>query len=101
MASIPKHGRPKTCMVEQCNRPAETRGVCKSCYAHARILVLGGDSTWQELESLGLVMPAHKHPTKNPLKAAFLAAIEKREAAAKHSGASKARRSARPTVGAR
>jgi hypothetical protein len=69
----------ETCMVDQCKRPADTRGVCKSCYVHARVLVLSGETSWAELESMGLVMPAHKHAPKNPLKVAFLAALEKRE----------------------
>jgi hypothetical protein len=91
---MPSSNRPtskiETCIVTDCKRPAETRGVCKSCYAHARVLVLSGETCWQELESMGLVKVAHKHAPKNPLKAAFLAALEKRD-----------QRTSRKKVGAR
>ena len=62
------------CQVEACTRKASTRGVCDSCYMHARNLVNSGEASWKQLEDMGLVRPAHEHATKNPLKAAFLAA---------------------------
>lgn len=81
MAAATARSKPSQCLIKDCGRPAETRGVCKSCYVHARVLVISGDSTWEELEQLGLVRPAHRHAPKNPLKVAFLAAIENRTSA--------------------
>jgi hypothetical protein len=40
-------------------------------------MVLNNETSWQELEDMGLVKPAH-HVAKNPLKVAFLSALEKR-----------------------
>ena len=77
MAAQKPKPRQAKCMVENCKRPAKTRGVCGVCYANARVLILNGDACWQELETLGLVRPAHDLHTKNLFKAAFLTAIEK------------------------
>lgn len=80
LASKPKpKPKPRTaqCMTEGCKRPSKTRGVCGQCYSNARVLILNGDATWKELESIGLVRPAHDQHTKNLFRAAFLAAIEK------------------------
>jgi len=76
-ASNRSTAKAKPCIVADCKRPAQTRGVCGSCYVHARVMVLNNETSWQELEDMGLVKPAH-HVAKNPLKVAFLSALEKR-----------------------
>lgn len=68
----------ETCMVPGCQRKAGSRGACNSCYCYARKLVVSRLTTWDELEQLKLVRPAHKHKSKNPLQSAFEDAMRNR-----------------------
>lgn len=64
------------CMVPGCTRPVgSSRAVCVSCYAIAKRLVEKQESTWEELEALGLVLPA-KSRMASPLRTALAVARE-------------------------
>lgn len=43
------------CLVPRCNRDASCRGLCRSCYQAAYMLVTSGSVTWQQLEARGKV----------------------------------------------
>jgi hypothetical protein len=45
------------CLVPHCDRDAECRGLCRSCYQSAYQLVVTGSITWDELEARGKVRP--------------------------------------------
>jgi len=47
--------RKPRCRVPRCQRDAECRGVCRSCYQSAYQLVAAGAITWKELEDRGKV----------------------------------------------
>jgi len=46
------------CLVRQCEGKAAVRGVCIRCYRSAERAVQKKKTTWEELEALGLVLPA-------------------------------------------
>lgn len=45
-------------MVPECKRTAKTRGMCENCYAGAARKVREKQTTWEELERLGLCRQA-------------------------------------------
>jgi hypothetical protein len=45
------------CLVPNCERPVETRGLCASCYQAARKKVVRGVFTWKQLEEKGWALP--------------------------------------------
>ena len=47
-----------TCLTPTCSRPSRTRGLCISCYVAASRLIKSGETTWSELESLGMAKAA-------------------------------------------
>jgi hypothetical protein len=48
--------RPR-CKVPHCERDSECRGLCRSCYQSAYLLVSAGVTSWDELEKRGKVQP--------------------------------------------
>lgn len=46
------------CLVENCGRKVYARGLCGACIAKARRMVREGQSSWNEIERLGLIQPA-------------------------------------------
>lgn len=48
------------CKIEGCGKRAHTRGVCQNCYRKAANLVKNGETSWEELEEMGLVDSSKK-----------------------------------------
>lgn len=46
------------CLIQDCERDAVTRGVCRSCYTTLYLRVEKGETTWAALEKAGLVLPS-------------------------------------------
>lgn len=42
------------CLTADCDRVVKTRDLCATCYVNARRMIAAGETTWVELESLGL-----------------------------------------------
>lgn len=59
------------CAIEGCDRKANTRGLCRSCYHTALRLVQAGETNWDDLEKAGLCGPLMRTPN------AFAAAYHK------------------------
>ena len=47
----------ETCMVPGCDQESHCRGICKSDWMAANRLVKREETTWEELESMGLSRP--------------------------------------------
>jgi len=45
------------CLVPDCGRPQQTRGLCIGCYAVARTAVKEGATTWDVLQAKGRALP--------------------------------------------
>lgn len=47
------------CLTDGCTTApyAEGRGLCMSCYSRAKSMVTRKQTTWEELEQLGLALP--------------------------------------------
>lgn len=73
------------CKTPGCTRQAYSRGVCNPCFCMARKLVDSGNTTFDELERLGLV------EAKRNSASAFRLAFEKAKAATKGSRKATAR----------
>lgn len=43
------------CMTEGCDRKAQYNGICSSCYGQAKKLIDEEETTWEELEAMGMV----------------------------------------------
>lgn len=72
------------CLIPGCKRPPKTRGLCTSCYATATKMKLRNETTFDELQTLGLMLsPAAGRPESNPLRMAFAAAKAKSSTKAK------------------
>jgi len=67
------------CLIEGCERDAKTRGLCKSCYQTACKAVKADKTTWEELESMGLVLKA-KRLKGIDNESPFRVALEKKQA---------------------
>ena len=54
MPALPK------CLIKKCNATAgnvkEYKGLCVKCFSSAKKMVLAEDTTWEELESMGLAI---------------------------------------------
>lgn len=59
------------CIIPDCDRTVCSRGLCRRCHQLASRKVKAGKSTWAELESHGLCLPARQ-------RAKFLVAFEER-----------------------
>jgi len=53
------------CLAPKCGRPARTRHLCPRCYQSATAMVRGGVATWDELEGMGLCLPARPAEPKD------------------------------------
>lgn len=52
---------PVQCIVPRCDAPDyHSRGLCNNHRTQAALLVRRGDTTWEELEALGLAKPVTK-----------------------------------------
>ena len=47
-----------TCITRKCDREQRSRGLCERCYINAHGLILGGRTTWEELEKMKLALPS-------------------------------------------
>lgn len=45
------------CITPGCDRPYHSRGLCDTCRTQARRAIKRGETTWEELEELGLALP--------------------------------------------
>ena len=59
------------CMRTGCRGDSHTRGLCRACYQTARLLVLEGCTTWEQLEKLGRARPCIA-PQESPRARFFL-----------------------------
>ena len=48
------------CKTKNCNREAEQRGVCTSCYAVVYRAIQAGKLTWDEAVERGLLLPPQR-----------------------------------------
>lgn len=55
---------PRTCLC--CSRPARVRGLCWTDYQAARRQVVLQNTTWERLESIGLVLPSRRGQGRKP-----------------------------------
>jgi hypothetical protein len=59
-----------TCLVPGCGRPVTTpshaRGMCGRCQVEARRMIQAGQTSWRELEDLGLARPPLRKIFKKP-----------------------------------
>lgn len=46
---------PVKCLVPDCDRETEIRGLCRPCYNRAYQLVMAGRTTWEALEERGKI----------------------------------------------
>lgn len=70
------------CRGEGCESTAEYRGLCNGCYRSLWHMVNRGETTWEELEKLGIVAVSHgqgRRPRK--IREAALAAIKQNKSA--------------------
>lgn len=62
----------KLCIIEGCDREASGgRGLCSACYQSLHRSVKAGDTTWDELERLGLCQARCRSPRQNPAQRAL------------------------------
>lgn len=61
------------CLTPGCTNRLVSRGLCPSCYISARRIVRDKESTWEQLEAIGLVAPARR-ASIGKFRVAFLAA---------------------------
>ena len=60
------------CLAAGCPRPIYARGICRQCYESARRQIAAGRRSWDDLERLGVVLPA-RPLVRNPLTIALQA----------------------------
>lgn len=70
MATAPK----KKCLIADCGKLADCRGLCLTCYSSARAAVKAKKCTWEELEKWGLALAPKPFVGKFPGK--FLLALD-------------------------
>jgi len=49
------------CLVDECNRYVHSRGLCRLHYQELSREVREGNTSWTELEELGLAIPSRKY----------------------------------------
>lgn len=42
------------CIIPTCDKESRWKGLCGSCYHHALTFINKGETSWEELDSLGL-----------------------------------------------
>ena len=65
MPEVPSLTVGNKCLVPKCTRmeaPAYKRGLCTQCHSKARKMVESGQTTWEQLEAMGLVKPQDDDP---------------------------------------
>ena len=69
----------EVCMIEGCERKSASRGLCWPCYQMASKRINAGDTTWDELVSVGLAKAVKRSGfnTKSPFSNAFMKFKEK------------------------
>jgi hypothetical protein len=50
------------CMTEGCSNSARARGLCMKCYMAAHFRVKSGETSWSQLEALGMCKTAYASP---------------------------------------
>lgn len=72
--------KPKNCIVPNCANKADgPRGLCQRCYVTARKLVDRKETTWDELQARGLLLPTfRKSFAESPLCVALEASRAKK-----------------------
>lgn len=66
------------CLVPDCNLQVQSRGLCGTCYQMARQHVLKNETTWEELEALGLAAPTKRRASGK--RGLFTAALDAKSA---------------------
>ena len=61
------------CLIDGCTRAAVSRGLCHACYSVARGTILRNETSWEELENLGLAR--HFTMGRAPAAGAFAIAL--------------------------
>lgn len=47
--------KPKeTCLIDECTNEAKWKGLCPSCYNQAKKLIDGRETSWEELQIMGM-----------------------------------------------
>ena len=46
----------KPCAVPECAKEAKWKGLCQTCYGCAKSMIDNGETTWEELERMGLAL---------------------------------------------
>lgn len=67
----------KICLTPGCGEKRNQRGLCTRCATTARNMVKAGETTWEELESLGLALRTNAQVA--PLRMAVENARKKKE----------------------
>ncbi len=52
------------CLNPKCENKSEVRGLCRSHYVYASLLVRTGNSTWEELEKHGKCLKSYHNRAK-------------------------------------
>lgn len=63
------------CNVKGCKSPQYCRGLCRPCYEAARRRILTGETSWAELETLGM---ANRATRQNKLVKTLVAARKRK-----------------------
>lgn len=45
------------CLIPECSKDSNTRGLCTNCAGTAYFMIKRNETTWEELEKLGLAKP--------------------------------------------
>lgn len=74
IANARSHTTDVKCLIDGCDSyNIEARGLCHGCYQKAMAMVQRRETTWEQLEQLGLVKPVRHN--KSPFREAFTKAV--------------------------
>ncbi len=69
----------KLCLVNGCGSKFRSRGLCNTHYITAIEMVRRGETTWEELVSVGLAKAPHSRPKRSLLREQLEAARKAKE----------------------
>jgi hypothetical protein len=76
----------KVCLSKGCEKKAKTRGLCPSCYNSANHIVKSGETSWDQLEEMGLSLPSSGREIKSAFRLSFEAMKDKPKRTRQKSG---------------